>query len=357
MLVLPSKAIPEQTKIPLPTERGFDPMFVPRSIGDGLTYVPWWRSMLANYYDQQRLVALAKNEPYSLPRGETDALVIHAYSRLAFGACETKEATSDILWCSDAHHRAKGSGAKIRAMVVAGLTNEEIARCFGTTPHRIDIYLKLFFEIRECLPLSHWMDTFLRLEADNIISSTSDTNEIMWLVVGYHLGREILDHVIAGRLPFLSAEALAPICGKTCDMFSGLAFLHMVSNTIKEPNGRAVDLERYIQILDISARNTGGGGNGRQVGGGGGGGNTDVVEWMLEAANERHIFDPGIWNEVRGASGSPGRIVDVGGELIEAPQPARMMLGAVQRKRLFDSLIPETKPPCKRSPRSVSLPL
>ena len=329
-------------------------MDIPRSISERLSFVPWWRSLLAAYYDQQRTLAEGGGQPWSLPAGERDELVIAAFSTRAFGASGQAKVTASIKWCNDAHYRSSSNGAKIRAMIIGGLTNEEIAPHFATAAENIEMYSRLFFDIRECLKFPHWMDSFLRLESVNMIGGTNDTNEVTWLTMSYHLGHEIADHAMSGRLPFLSAQDLAAIYNKICDMVAGQAFMHVVSNTVLHSGGRAVDLERHLQILDINKRaGAGGGGNGS------GSPHTsqgmDVVEWMVEAA-DRGVFDPGIWNEVRGATGITRKVIEMENPQVAAlPPSTRMPLGVVERQRLLDSIMPRTKLSCKRPNQSAIL--
>jgi hypothetical protein len=355
MQILPSRAVPEIIGKELPSwATDFDPMQVPRSVNERLSFVPWWRIMLATYYKQQMDMAAGKNQPWSLPVNESDELVIAAYALKAFCACGKPELTRAMRWCNDAHYRSSSNGAKIRAMIVGGMTDEQIAPHFATVPENIAMYASLFFDIRECLRLPHWMDTFLRLENPNMISGSSDTNEVTWLSMSYHLGQDVADHAMSGRLPYLNAQDLSIICNKICDIIAGQAFVHVVSNNVIHGGGRAVDLERYLQILDIKNRE---GGPGHAGGNSTPGAKVDVVEWMLEAA-ERKIFDSAKWNEVRGATGLTRKIIDMEmPEMAYLPPSTRMSLGPVQKKRIMDSMMPARKLPCKRTGRSVTLPL
>lgn len=355
MTVLPSRAVPEKFgKEPPSWATDFDPMQVPRSISDRLSFVPWWRIMLATYYKQQMDAAAGRGESWCLPPDENDELVIAAYSLKAFCACGKPEVTKAMRWCNDAHYQSSSNGAKIRAMIIGGMTDEQIAPHFATVPGNIAMYAQLFFDIRECLKLPHWMDTFLRLEKSEIVSGSSDVNEVTWLSMSYHLGQEIADHAMSGRLPFLSAQDLSTVCNKITDMVAGQAFMHVVSNTVVHGSGRAVDLERHLQVLDLQNRE-GASGFGRG-GDSSSNGRMDVVDWMLEAAVERKIFDPGMWNEVRGATGVTRKIIEM--ETPEAaalPPSTRMSLGLVQKTRLMDSMRPTRKLPCKRPGQSATL--
>lgn len=347
MNVIPSKAVPLNGTFANLGE-DFEPMLLPRSIRECLTFVPWWRSLLSVCYSHQRKKAETSNVPWSLPQGESDLLVAELFSFHSFAACSTREMTSDVRWCVNTHHKVPQLGAKIRAMVVAGMKDEEIAPKFATTPARIALYVALFFDIRECLQLRHWMDTFLRPETPNIISGGSETNEVLWLTVAYHLGREILDHVTTGNLPFLTSDQLADICGSTCDMISGQAFMHTITNTMLHAEGRPVDLERHLRVLDIRSKaDRSKGGDVSSEGG------MEADEWFVEAANERKIFDPGRWNMVKGVSEGSSLASETSSGA-SRNIPLEVIPGSTSRRKLLDSVFSPAKPSCKTPLRDVT---
>jgi hypothetical protein len=294
------------------------------------------------HYLSLKRAAEAKRQPWNLPESESDWMIKQFFSFKVYGHACDPETTAMMRWCSSTHYRTPPIGGKIRAMVISGMSDDEIARHFATTPQNIAIYIGLFFDIRECLSLHFWMDSFLRPGVGMAAVNTQESAELVWMMVAHHMTREALFHVMSGRIGHLPEEERREFWEMARGMLTGQAFLHMVDTVVINPNGRAVDLERSLQLLDSEARASASGGSGRGTGSKmSTGGGTDVTDWLLEAGDERRIFDPAIWFEVKGGPPRTAPVIDLiektdgsfGQETSLTPA-----LGVMERKRRMTAL-------------------
>lgn len=314
----------------------FSPREIPRSIQDSLDFCPWWRSMVIQYYLQCHKDATQRGEIWSMPEAEKDPVVLQMFSFKAYGTCSSREVANAMRWSDSTHHNSPPNARKIRSLVLAGASDDEIARAFATTPITIAAYLAVFFDIRSCLEHRYWMSSFLTPEDGKAVANNGMTMEFIELAAAYRIGRYELDKILLGEIAFLEKDDLESFGQKTVGMVTGQAFVHMLGNTIVHPEGRPAELERFLQICDINSKAKGAGQADTTEGG------TDAVSWLMEAS-ERGVFDPGMWNEALGAKPAPPTLdVSRNGDVsLPSIKTGRLLppIGSNARQRLLKSLI------------------
>ena len=312
MFAIPSRAVPEKFEGTAPTN--FDPASAPRSVSECMSYQPWWRSLVVTHYFARHRAGEANRKAWSIPASEDDWLVKQYFAFRAYGSAKDAELTKALRWCHNMHYVASPVAGKLRAMLVAGMNDDEIAPHFATTAANISLYCALFFDIRQCLHLKMWMESFLRPPPGVTAANDQESAELLWMSVAYRMGRGPMFHVMSGTIACLQEDERREFWEKTRSMINGNAFLHVVDMTVSHQNGRAVDLERSLQMIEAESRATNGGGGSRTPLGGGG---TDVSDWLREAGDERRIFDPGMWFAIKnGVSAEPPRPTI---EMVEQP--------------------------------------
>lgn len=221
-----------------------------RNVEEGLDYLPWWRSYLSNLYHREYQRLSNSGQAFSLPTEENDQLLIDHFMFKTFGVCNDSRMTKAMRWCERNHKNSVKNMAKIRAMLVAGCSDTEIAAKFFTCPEYIAIYAKLFFDIRPCLDSSLWMDTFIRPEIPNLINNDVELEEMIWLSFGYNKGPALLDVIMSGRIAYLSIDESDEFWQIARSVVTAQGLMHALGNLMDNICGRSTEWERSLALRD-----------------------------------------------------------------------------------------------------------
>ena len=119
-------------------------------LGIGREYRPDWRGLLVDEYLTEAGKARLDRRDYDIPDEEQDEVVRNYYT---FTLCLGGDDREDMLWAFQAYGGKffPGFCSVIKAGVVAGLSDREIADYLDTTEKSIFYFVSLFFDIRHHL--------------------------------------------------------------------------------------------------------------------------------------------------------------------------------------------------------------
>lgn len=206
------------------------------------------------YYNEWNAQRKAGNN-FDLPDFEDDPLVVSFFMFKAYGRTPDPELTRAIRWASRGQIKSKVNMAKIRALAVSGASNEFIAEMFCTSPKNIEVYLSLFFDIRQCLKSKAWMDTFILPEfnkADEILSAL-EVREAVWMLFGYYGGTDAICQVLSGDINFADRAEIDAFVEQAKNMVAVQAVMHVSSNLVLNPSGRASEWMKFIELKNTEA--------------------------------------------------------------------------------------------------------
>lgn len=100
----------------------------------------------------------------------------------------------------------------IEARVLAGETNEQIAKLLGTDPGVIDAYVNVFFDVRE--KMSHTSYVVNVIMADAVKRGLQERQyDLLWKLLGFHGGTLALDAAINKFTPINKPEKPEQVSG------------------------------------------------------------------------------------------------------------------------------------------------
>lgn len=304
MKILPSKALSSFKDRPR-TESLADSVI--RRVEDGLDYQPWWRGLLANHYSQEYQKAENEGRGFVFPEEETDNYVIQFFMFKTFGFCRDQETTQSMRWCDRNQKGSDGNMAKIRAMIVSGMTDAEIAQKFFTFPSNITAYVNLFFDIRNCLSSPYWMDTFLKPESIDLVANDFELRELVWLSFGYQKGPDLLDVLLSGKVDYLSKEESDAFFAVTRSAITSAGLMHVIGNLMKNVCGRSTEWERSLAIRAMESQRT-------ELD------KPDAQKWKVwfDGACEKEVFDA---DTAVGIRGGERAFLDAAGQMVTVIPP------------------------------------
>jgi len=120
---------------------------LPRTLSESGGVFPDWRYQQAYLYDY----ATQASQNYSILNDEDDDLVVKLYAFLRYSSCGNEKMDRYISYALDAEEEngTFGVASRIKSYVCAGLSVAEIARRCGCSSETIEVYEKLFFDIRD----------------------------------------------------------------------------------------------------------------------------------------------------------------------------------------------------------------
>lgn len=174
---------------------------IPRRLEDGWDFTPGWRHQIIernvlfiasaeDRSDATRQVLLAEKDPF-IRQGTRFRL---------FGKCVNQGAFEHAFRAMQQNAKA-GSGSLIKAMTVADLRPEEIARELGTTRGNIVTFQKLFWDIERYLGNELWLRTIAMPQDATRPILPEIARERQWLTVAYLRGWEGLQSTLQHRAP------------------------------------------------------------------------------------------------------------------------------------------------------------
>lgn len=120
---------------------------------------------------------------------------------------------SDLFWAHSiwADEKAPTRWA-IEARVVAGESDDEIARKAGTDPGVIAAYVSTFFDVREKLVNPDYVVNVIM--GDAVVRGLQERHyDLLWKMLGFHGGPYVLDAVINRFIPIVKPESTDGVAG------------------------------------------------------------------------------------------------------------------------------------------------
>lgn len=120
---------------------------------------------------------------------------------------------SDLFWAHSIWVEEKAPTRwGIEARVMAGESDEEIAKKTGTDPAVISAYVNTFFDIREKLANTDYVVNVVM--ADAVVRGLQERHyDLLWKMMGFHGGPYVLDAVINRFIPLVKPEGPDAVAG------------------------------------------------------------------------------------------------------------------------------------------------
>ena len=171
------------------------PAKITRRLEDGPDYRPDWRHLQVreylNFIDQSDAAAAGLDKILS---EESDAFVRDLLLFHSERPCGN-EGIAYAVKCQ--RHSKTPFASAIKAMVIANVSPERIAREFGTTKERIETFEKLYFDARRYLKHRGWIRGVCYPAKPNSVDAT----ELRWFAVAFRRGWPGVEEVVLGRVP------------------------------------------------------------------------------------------------------------------------------------------------------------
>lgn len=233
---------------PLPLHTPFDktPRRLPRNLKESGAVTPDWRYQQAVLY-----VEAAENQDYNLLELEDDILVIRLYAFMRHGTSGSTQLDAGIRYAIDAESCASdfGVGTRIKGYVMAGLSEEEIAERTGCDVESVDIFEKLFFDVREKRTCRDYMVSLALPMVVDRSENPAKRRERSLLYNSVAFGAEGLESALS-RTVDITEAGLEKQEMHLRALVQGLAFDFLVMNKIKG-NPQPENFERYINYLQV----------------------------------------------------------------------------------------------------------
>ena len=179
-----------------------------KSIREGFHYKPHWRGRLAMDYRVKANEAEERGEHYDLPDTERDPYVINCFQTFRYGI----DPTGGLFnWATNIQklNSVLATGSVIKAQCLAGRNVGEIAADCGTDARAIDCFLKLFFDVEDCLDKPEYLRSLIfgaGLEIEQKDKDIETKHGRFLMVVAYSQKWEGLRRNIYRRQPLTDEE-------------------------------------------------------------------------------------------------------------------------------------------------------
>ena len=174
----------------------------PRCFGESPQFrIDWRQRQTHGYFFEARRSGFEAATP---PESETDRYIRDYFSYLMddSGGCERD--LNWLRWVVDCNEGDHLIGPGVRAMVLAGRRDEEIATAFGIPANRIEYYANLFFDVRPYLEqraVLRQIVPHLRPMSSRSIGSPIECYERLIFPIALEGSSELLDTVLCGVVP------------------------------------------------------------------------------------------------------------------------------------------------------------
>jgi len=232
----------------------------PRSIREGFHYKPHWRGRLVMDYLVQANEAKRMGEHYDLPDTERDPYVINSFQTFRHGI----DPTGGLFkWATNIQklNSVLATGSVIKAQCLAGRNVGEIAADCGTDARAVDCFLKLFFDVEDCLDKPEYLRSLIfggGLEIEQKDKDVETKYGRFLMVVAYCQKWEGLRRNIYRREP-LTDEERAKLTQNVDDNFLVTADQYSEFQKLST-QPRPVGFDRHVVLrnansLSLSAKN------------------------------------------------------------------------------------------------------
>lgn len=297
-------------------------MIVPitRSLEEGSDYSPDWRSCVVAECLKTHAATGASSEV--LLKGERD-VGIRQVIRHHLGSSLIPEAVRYALGCQQ-HNGMTGIASNIRAMALAGLTYDQMAKEVVTSRRNIFVFCRLYFDIERYINNETWLESLLRRDFCGG-ENQAKSRERRLLKSAFHKGLDGVAHLLSPRqsrtteeIQELSDQVRYAVAARAMEYIEDL-------NDGGVPPGPD-DFNRHLMVSAAAARNPVSEDRGHE--------GMSMVDWLVEAA-QRNLFIPEV-NELAltlGQTNGPGAMPG-GGRRAKC-----LMLNAPQLKRVNSEVV------------------
>ena len=219
---------------------------IPRSTLEAADFAPDWRHQICSQYIAR--IAASEDETATLNtilEQEKDA-TIKEYLRFHSGCGGSSVGAIQYALSCQRSPAGRRMGAQIQAMVIAGRTEAEIAEDCQTLPEHIEMYEKLYFDVRANRQARAWL-------AGVCFPNGGPTSmQNYWLIVGYERGWKGLASIVLRPLPLQSYETV----GKRARDGALLGWNCLLSDHIRimEMSGQVVNVQTLRTLSEIVRR-------------------------------------------------------------------------------------------------------
>ena len=234
-MILASKHLPLQSEV---LRR------IPRSLEESPAISPHWRYEQAYIY----LKHFEQNPSFAIPTDEDDDAVIWLYSFLRYNTSGSHERDRAIGYCFNAvaSNPLYGSSSRLKSLVVANSSQEEIANRSGCSPSTIQMFERLFFDIRRFHSCTDYISSVV-FPFDVAKSEPQDSKkERLWMATAFLLGAPGLDRIIHKKVD-TSTTAL----NEMSSLFRALATNQGVEFLLSRRAGAATSGEDYDRVISL----------------------------------------------------------------------------------------------------------
>ena len=215
-------------------------------------YHPDWRRRQAVIY-QNASSMHEGDRPFLLPEWEDDQILINYYMFRMHGQCNTPQWTELItlaVQCGEKND-FHGIGSKIKAYTLADWNMEEVAEKVGIEPDIVEIYLSLYFDVRDILHNKERIASIVFPFGPELRNklSPSEQREQLWLAVAFSGSTELLEFFTQNKFQ-MSTEEMEEKLQSIVSMFTAQAMeygVYMRSEGLPRP----AHFENFRDIQDI----------------------------------------------------------------------------------------------------------
>ncbi|MCX6847589.1 MAG: hypothetical protein NTY98_01585 [Verrucomicrobia bacterium] len=252
---------------------------ITRSLEEGSDYSPDWRHQVVADYLKKHAASGGSQSWVQLLGDERD-VVIRQVVRFHLGSSLIPEAVRYALGCQQ-HNGLTGIASNIRAMALAGMTYDQMAKEVVTSRRNIFVFCRMYFDIERYINNETWLESLLRRDFCGG-ENQAKSRERRLLKSAFHKGLDGVVHLLSARqsrtpeeILELSDQVRYAVAARAMEYIEDL-------NDGGLPPG-ADDFNRHLMVSAAAAKNPVQDDRDHE--------GMTWVAWMLEAA-ERDLFPP-----------------------------------------------------------------
>lgn len=229
-----------------------------RNWQDGIDYHPDWRFTTVMFYCKASKEAQDMNRSFDLPEDEDDVLVKEAYSFYKFGVCQDAALAQIFRWIDTCYRHSEETATlpKVRAMVVARLSNAQIAEMIGASERHIEVLVNFFYDARPYLDSKEFIQLQVipyAYNADHDSLGVAERKHREWMAAAYQNGWPGLQRFLYPQGE-VTADQKASADRHIRGAFAVDAARY-ASTLILHPNPRPCGFERWLQLDTADKQN------------------------------------------------------------------------------------------------------
>lgn len=217
-----------------------------------LWFHPDWRYRQAKIHKNE----FDRSEGYTLPLWEDDEVIQNLYSFMVSGRCATRSWTELIrlsLECVE-WNGMHGFSSRIKTYSVAGLTNREVSEKVGVDEEVVDLFLKIFFDVKDILHNTQRITSvILPFDPREIHDMTAlQRREMIWIAGAHMGGEQLADYFTSSRFSRNRAE-MDQMMQMIISMLTAQSVEYGVSLRC-EGEAKPCHFDKFIAVQDIYSK-------------------------------------------------------------------------------------------------------